>query len=422
MGLFSRGFVVCEPSLELERTPGEAAVSIGAEGQPVMTGWPSSLSVGRAPGRALPGSRPGRRILDQGAGPSPVWSPQLGRLISKRESETMSSTRAPDPLLDLDQAPMYAPVIKDFISREENRLCPGHALPGVCEHGHRYIKTLFCGREWCPRCGALNSEVHARRIARCLTHGSTWSKPDELGRRRILRLGAGFRQFRSLGLFVFTTPKQKRLEFRSLERFAALRRDLMLLCKRHGFEGGYLRAHWRGDKSDQFAPHWNVIVPGGHMDKEKLRTLKADYARLLGVSVVDVHYSYTRKPLKMSHMIRYVTRATMTSLSDPNIAYNLKGFMSSSWWGSRAFWSGAPVWGEETALEKLESHQCPECGATIAWSKPLPMCMIHEWERSGLFRFTDLEGGYYSLSPPAPDPADYPDPGGRALLDLVTHE
>ena len=408
--------MVSEPSLELERTPGEAAVSLcKAEGQPVMIGWPSSVCLDPRPGRRIP-----TRAPDPDQVPT-VWSPPLGRLVSRRTADRIS-TGAVDPQLDLDQAPMYAPVIRDFVARERNRVCPGHALPGVCEHGHRYVKSLYCGRQWCPRCGKVNSEVHERRIARALTHGSTWSKPDEHGKRRILSLGAGFRQCRSLAQLVLTIPESKRLIYRDLRRLSQLGCDITALCKRYGFTGGYRYVHLRGDESKKWNPHWNVIAPGGHMDKDKLAALKAEYAGLLGVSTVSVHYSYTRNPLKMSHMVRYVTRATMTDLADPNIAYNLKGFMASAWWGSREFWKGAPVWGSASALNKLESHQCPQCGGVIAWSKPLPISVIREWERSGLFRFTDLPGGYYELSPPAPDPLDSPDPGGRALLELVTHE
>jgi len=66
------------------------------------------------------------------------------------------------------------------------------------------------------------------------------------------------------------------------------------------------------------------------------------------------------------------------------------------------------VWGSASALEKLESHQCPQCGGVITWFQPVPISVIREWERSGLFRFTDLPGGYYELSPPEPDPLDVP--------------
>ena len=367
-----------------------------------MIGWPSSVLYPDP--QPAPVARPGRRNLDQGAGTLTRWCPELGRLVDEKTSDRIS-TRAPvlDQAPDIKGAPVWVPSIKAWINQESTRACPGYFLPGRCANGHRWAKTIVCGREWCPQCGAPDSTAHQRRMGRWLSK---------------------VRQISSMGYFVFTIPEDVRIVYRDPVQLRWLRREVRRLMQSHGFERGLSRWHWRGDQGARYHPHLNVLVDGGYLSEGQLTSIKGDYARLLGCSVVDVHYQYTSDPAKMSHVLRYVTRATMRDLTDGLMAYRLVGFRNASWWGAGR-WSEAPVWGAASPVELLESHKCPRCEAPVEWVKPLPMSMLHDWERKGVFLVEDVGAGYYSLDPPDQGAGHLPVSGpdfasGRALLDLVT--
>jgi len=117
-------------------------------------------------------------------------------------------------------------------------------VPGECENGHRFAKTLVCQKEWCPVCGEDRSIAHNRRWLRWLPK---------------------VQQFSSMGYFVFTMPEELRAKYRLktskvmvrdgkeiivwTHPLAKLSHDIQELLKSFGFSRGLRRWHYFGDKS-----------------------------------------------------------------------------------------------------------------------------------------------------------------------------
>lgn len=272
-------------------------------------------------------------------------------------------------------------------SGEQQYCSPGYFIRGVCENGHSFAKELLCGREWCPVCGQDDSTAHMRRVARWLPKAQ---------------------QMATMGYFVFTIPEHTRYLYRTKKKLSLLTKKLIAgdtklhmpgLLKSMGFERGLCRWHWFGDESETFNPHLNVIVEAGHLPKSKLAEIKRAWAGILGVDMADVHYSYTRQPGKMFHILKYVTRATFHVLQwDEYLAAHIYNFRNMRAWGK---WDDLPVW-ECTEKEKLagvselESGVCPECGTPISWAgKPLLMAFLKVWAGAGMAK--PLGAGYWRL-------------------------
>ncbi|MBA7538732.1 hypothetical protein ES705_31009 [subsurface metagenome] len=278
-------------------------------------------------------------------------------------------------------------------------------IPGECQNGHRFAKTLVCGKEFCSVCGEDGSVAHLRRFARWLSK---------------------VQQFESMGYFVFTIPQELRAKYRTrywddhrnrwVHPLSDLAHDIQELLKRFGYSRGLRRWHYFGDKSTKYHPHLNVLTDGGYLAPGKMKALKTAYARLLGADVVDVNYRYRLSPGKMVHSLKYVTRATFRDYdSDLELAMELKGFRNMVVWG-RGCWDSEPSWslaelsGEARAevedldieaIEALVDKRCPVCGERIEWEEALPIGLLDMVDKrslgAGYWRLTD------NKSPPGRD-------------------
>ena len=276
----------------------------------------------------------------------------------------------------------YANVVQGVTKQAGQASCPGYFVVGECANGHRFAKELLCGKEWCPTCGKDDSKMHLRRFARWLPK---------------------LYQCRSIGYFVFTMPEDVRVNFRTKDKLNYLTKrvtggdksnHIEGLLKSLGFTRGFARWHWFGDKSNRYNPHLNVIVESGRISPKVLNQVKVAWASALGVDKAVVNYTFTRKPAKMVHILKYVTRATFRELAwDDRLAANLWNFRNMRSWGN---WHDAPVWllkgnPKFEHIVQLEKGLCPECGSKLTWGKAIPIAWL-KYESA-----RDLTSGYWLL-------------------------
>jgi hypothetical protein len=323
----------------------------------------------------------------------------------------------------------------DDLTGQEKK-CGQWAKVGLCEYGKRFVKILYCGKDWCPNC---RERTHNRRIARLLPKVETM---------------AGF------GFFTFTMPLELRAAFRDKEKLSELRTYLRRKLKRlHSDLKAINRWHWFGDKSLRlFNPHFNSMIDELQcLESGEIEQLKKDYKRALerisGIEVektetnpeakINLYYYYfspesikyeflkkrdrnykilsKKKRAEMRarlragdsldeiientylairyHRLRYLTRPTFL-VYQKELAQVLKGYHNGSVWGkfreldyeeveyiSKKKEAYSKV-SQEVVL--LESGCCPECGKKIHWSKKL--------YPSGIADFgEELGGGYFML-------------------------
>lgn len=190
-----------------------------------------------------------------------------------------------------------------------------------CEHGHKIVKRLVDGREWCPRCGQRGSEAHNRRIARLID--------------RVYSM-------ESVGYLVLELPVAVRkwaidVEFlREFRRYVLRMLDRELGCK------GIARWHYCGDDGKTWKPHLNLLIEHGYIGKKQLKRLRVLCSKWLQqrldkrhYRVAPLWYRFTKKEGKIWHWLSYITRATLTTLTDDNrhIASELYAFNNITWFG-----------------------------------------------------------------------------------------
>ncbi|GAI42521.1 unnamed protein product, partial [marine sediment metagenome] len=111
------------------------------------------------------------------------------------------------------------------------QICGTWATMGECENGHKFAKALDCGREWCRECKETS---HRRRFARWLTKAF---------------------QIEEMGQLVVTAEPIKR--WRKKEDFRQIGQVVKEVLWALGFERGFRRWHWFGNKSNAWNPHLN---------------------------------------------------------------------------------------------------------------------------------------------------------------------
>ncbi len=198
---------------------------------------------------------------------------------------------------------------------------------------HDFAKRLFCGREWCKRCGLDESDMHKRRYARLMD--------------KVFYLG-DIGKNHGLGYFVFTIPSQIREKFRSKGKLSRAGRAVRELLKSHDFDVGLSRWHYFGDgeitegelDAGVYHPHLNCLVVGRWIPEKEMRVIKEAWRRLLelvsgeSVDVVDVHYQYFKSQSQWWHKGVYVTRSTFKRLEGhEGLAERLFGFRNLCYWG-----------------------------------------------------------------------------------------
>lgn len=203
-------------------------------------------------------------------------------------------------------------------------VCPRWVRVGECAAGgHHYAKLLICNREWCSYCGGDGGLAHARRISQKL--------PRAL-------------QIDSMGKFTITIPPRLRGVFRDKTRLAGLGRSIKRMLQRYGYDRGIRRWHLFGEDhslgndhgAPTYHPHLEAIVEGRFLSSVKLYGIKRSVAAILGVGVseVNVHYSYRTNPRGKMHFLRYMLRPTFEDLNwDPTLAMSLAGLKNCVSWG-----------------------------------------------------------------------------------------
>lgn len=310
--------------------------------------------------------------------------PSISALEADRDGPWGGGGLAPPGYLEL-----YANV-STWLDSTCDKKGSGWFIAGECENGHRFVKELVCGKEWCSRCREDGSVAHNRRFARWLP------KVQQLG---------------SLGYFVFTLPESVRSKYRTKKALAGLGHRIQELLKGFGFSRGLRRFHWFGDRSTKYHPHLNCLVDGGYISQEILGKLKAAYAGLLGVDLADVNYHYRRSPGQMVHTLKYVARGTFHDYEwDMDMAMELRGFRNMVVWG-RGQWDNEPAWSladlkgkaraaveglDIQAIDALVKKVCPVCGIALTWGEALPIGLLNMVEKqplgAGYYRLTDLPG------------------------------
>lgn len=239
-------------------------------------------------------------------------------------------------------------------------VCGGktNAVDLRCHAEHRFAKQIFCGRQYCPRCGEKESVIHQRRYSR------SWD--------RLMWAPA-------LGKIVLTVPEELRDNFKNADMLGKLHRlgwdcvkevwgrDIVKedgeIEKGMDIDGSMTAAHLfgdedeEGDRFDKFHPHVNVTFPeyGEKMmvSKERLEALRSKWYDMMeeltgkkislmedgrkrenawfGFSVTDAH---------KAHWLKYVLRPTVGAerfrlLDDgmKEFIASLVGFHNVRWYG-----------------------------------------------------------------------------------------
>jgi len=308
-----------------------------------------------------------------------------------------------------------------------HKSCGRYALSGECSNGHRIAMVIRCWREWCSRCGQKKSDAHKRRYGRIIDKAQ---------------------RMRSMGVFTITFPPEEREKLRSKKAISGFTRSATAVVKSYLYRRGITRWHWFGEpvcgcghlpkkgfaewydeegrragivcpkcgKKDfhelknTWNPHLNIVVDAGKLSKDKLASIK-DALRGLGPAPNVIHYSYTNKPGKMLHRLRYITRATFRALSwDPVMAAELKGYRNLRYWGTKTvhhpgYWDTPIVWKLEnlSKKDKIDLEDAEEmtivkniciCGGEITWSNVIIDCMEIPAER---VKPLDKSGRYYMI-------------------------
>ncbi|GAI00568.1 unnamed protein product, partial [marine sediment metagenome] len=128
------------------------------------------------------------------------------------------------------------------------QICGTWATMGECESGHKFAKALDCGREWCRECKETS---HRRRFARWLTKAF---------------------QIEEMGQLVVTAEPIKR--WRKKEDFRQIGQVVKEVLWALGFERGFRRWHWFGNKSNAWNPHLNFLLESGYLDPDFLDLIK----------------------------------------------------------------------------------------------------------------------------------------------------
>ena len=235
-----------------------------------------------------------------------------------------------------------------------------------CENGHDFYFRKYCGREYCPICGAKDSYYHNRRVMRAAEHfiwavtwgNLTFTMPKEISERRLSK-----EQLRQL----------QKLAWEVTERILKV-------------EGASVTVHLLGEKSEGLHVHFEVLFMRigcfnrGLIPAPRLKAVKKVWALLLnkefGLSLktTDVRYSFAATHPKKWHKLSYIhrpicTEEKMLALPDEDKKYilSLKGYHRTRYFGQLAnnkvkeflkkHW--APLKLRETPL--IEKRICPMC-------------------------------------------------------------
>jgi len=231
---------------------------------------------------------------------------------------------------------------------------------GICENGHKFLKIMLCGKEWCPVCGQKDGWLHKQRMRR-------WRNKIE--------------QMEKVGYLVITIPEYLR-SFFDTKALNKLRRYWVNKLKREGFKRGLMAWHWASERDpSKWHPHLNILFENGYIPKEVLNKWREDYKKWLSkflnvnVEVVDIHYQYCKSEAQKRHKLKYITRPTLKY--DFVILYFLYKYHAITTWGKF----------EKEGNTEKENFNCPLCHTKIKW----------EYIPAGIYTFLEILNNYYYL-------------------------
>jgi len=225
--------------------------------------------------------------------------------------------------------------------------CGRFALLGDDETGHKFAKSLDCGREWCPECKEV---AHGRRFARWL------SKAQKIG---------------VMGYLIVTFPEDKRP--RDKKRLSWIGIQITRGLKKRGIHRGLRRWHFFGEKSHKWNPHLNFLLESGYLSPKKLTEIKRMIRDVLKIPEAVIYYQFSRSRNKKIHWLKYVTRPTFLDREwDEVMADEIYNFRNSATFGK---WLDEDKWDLPKSerilgyVSKIEASICPICGKDIHWRK-----------------------------------------------------
>jgi len=260
-----------------------------------------------------------------------------------------------------------------------------------CDNGHDFYFRKYCGREYCPICGAKDSYYHNRRVMRAAEHfiwAVTW------------------------GNLTFTMPKEiseRRLDKAKLRKLQDLAWQVTHSIL--GVEGASVTVHLLGRENQGLHTHFEVLFHRigcfnkGMISKPRLKAIKKVWALLLNkefalnLKTTDVRYSFAATHPKKWHKLSYIhrpicTESAMLALNDKDKKYilSLKGYHRTRWFGVlsnkniheflKKHW--APMKFRQTPL--IEKRICPMCKTKMFYQSRM---FIDEIPKSQVVRYSN---------------------------------
>jgi len=301
-------------------------------------------------------------------------------------------------------AKMHTPAKQLQIRYPKGRFpdCSSGFMVGDCENGHRYLKVLLCGKEWCPDCGEKWSWLHQRRYYRLLPKLKTLAKKTG-----------------GIGYLIITIPLEMREWALNKKHLNAFRRYIIEFMKRQGYEIGIRAWHWAGEDGKKWHPHLNLLFESCWIKEEELNHWKELFTAWLesetGINIpgktINIWYNYSEVPGKQKHWLRYVVKPTLR-VFNPVICAIIKGNRNIGTWGD---WENKT---EQNKIAELENNLCPECKTKLDWHwEPLHDLEYH------LNNFDEIQAGYYKRKQTLlPYDSQIPDPPKPAAPRYVPLE
>jgi hypothetical protein len=220
-----------------------------------------------------------------------------------------------------------------------------------CPAEHRYAKQIFCGRQYCPRCGEEGSVIHQQRYSR------SW---DRLMWAPVL------------GKIVLTVPEEIRNDFKSIDKLGKLHkagwacvkevwgRDIVKedgeVEKGMDIDGVMTNVHLFGDEDekedrfDKFHPHVNVTFPleaklvlALIVSVERLEALRGKWYYMMeeltgkkislmedGRKRENAWYGFSATEAHKAHWLKYALRPTVGAERFRRLDDGMKEFVTTS--------------------------------------------------------------------------------------------
>lgn len=205
--------------------------------------------------------------------------------------------------------------------RDKRYRCSPGMITGETSNKY-YFKMVTCGKDWCPDCGRLFSQVHSRRIVKNVP--------------RIQHILS----FSELQYLIITIPPAIRSIFNDKIALNDFRTYWRRKLKREGYSKGVMRYHWAGDDGFLWHPHLNILLPGGFIPKKTLAKWRSELAiwfkSYCGTSYypkANIYSAYTDCQEKGKHWVNYVFRGTQASYNKWT-AETIKGYRNTSVFGT----------------------------------------------------------------------------------------